>query len=68
MLRKLNLRNLTFKKVFFSGEISKFSDSFMSGTNATYIENLYNNWLVNPKSVPASWDAYFHNEAKDLPV
>ena len=62
------MKNLTFKKVFFTGEMTKFSDSFMSGTNAIFIENLYEKWSNDPKSVPASWDAYFHNEARGLPV
>jgi 2-oxoglutarate dehydrogenase E1 component len=57
---------LNTKKVFYKGELSKFSHSFLGATNATYIESLYKSWLADPKSVPASWDAYFHNDARDL--
>ena len=66
MLRKLQLRALHVKKIFNKGELTKFNESFLGGTNATYIENLYNNWIDDPKSVHASWDAYFRNEARDM--
>jgi 2-oxoglutarate dehydrogenase E1 component len=54
------------KKAFFKSELNQFSHSFLSGTNANYIENLYDSWLQDPNSVPASWNAYFHNDAREL--
>lgn len=43
-----------------------YNESFMNGTNAIYIENLYANWIKNRSSVPASWNAYFTNITKNL--
>jgi 2-oxoglutarate dehydrogenase E1 component len=43
-----------------------YNESFMNGTNAIFIENLYANWLKNRTSVPASWNAYFTNITKNL--
>ena len=28
---------------------------------------MYNKWLADNKSVHSSWDAYFHNDANNLP-
>ena len=33
--------------------------SFLSGTNAAFIEGLYAQYLANPDSVDAGWRAYF---------
>src|ERR1700761_8350160 len=33
--------------------------SFLSGTNAQFVESLYAQYLENPDSVDASWRAYF---------
>ena len=33
--------------------------SFLNGTNAAYIEQMYAAWLANPASVDAGWQAYF---------
>src|SRR5580700_8011859 len=33
--------------------------SFLSGTNAAFIEGLYSQYLANPESVDAGWRAYF---------
>lgn len=41
--------------------------SFLSGTNTHYAEAMYQAWKENPKSVHASWRAYFEGEAKGLP-
>ena len=35
------------------------SDSYLSGTAGTYLEEMYESWVKDPKSVHASWDAYF---------
>jgi 2-oxoglutarate dehydrogenase E1 component len=44
-----------------------FSESFINGTNANYVEALYNEWL-NGGKVHSSWAAYFQNVEKDLDV
>jgi hypothetical protein len=36
-------------------------DSFLSGSNSLYVEQMYDNWLQDPKSVHISWAAYFTN-------
>lgn len=38
---------------------SSVDESHLSGTAAPYIEEMYESWTVDPKSVHASWDAYF---------
>ncbi|KAK6009279.1 hypothetical protein OSTOST_25817, partial [Ostertagia ostertagi] len=37
------------------------SEPFMNATSSTYIEQMYSAWKADPKSVHASWDAYFRN-------
>ncbi|XP_066584804.1 2-oxoglutarate dehydrogenase, mitochondrial-like [Prorops nasuta] len=37
----------------------KSDDSFLSGTNANYLEELYRLWLQDPKSISESWNEYF---------
>ena len=66
MLRNLNLKSLNVKKVFSNGELKRFNESFLGATNANYLEKLYLEWQEDPKSVHASWDAYFTNEARDM--
>ncbi|XP_018413926.1 PREDICTED: 2-oxoglutarate dehydrogenase-like, mitochondrial isoform X2 [Nanorana parkeri] len=34
-------------------------EPFLSGTNSSYVEEMYYAWLENPKSVHQSWDAFF---------
>ncbi|CCH61431.1 hypothetical protein TBLA_0E03770 [Henningerozyma blattae CBS 6284] len=36
-------------------------DSFLSTSNAPYIEEMFENWKNDPTSVHSSWDAYFRN-------
>ncbi|CAJ0602086.1 unnamed protein product [Cylicocyclus nassatus] len=36
-------------------------EPFMNGTSSVYIEQMYESWKADPKSVHASWDAYFRN-------
>ncbi|XP_050540620.1 2-oxoglutarate dehydrogenase complex component E1 isoform X3 [Daktulosphaira vitifoliae] len=36
-------------------------EQFLNGTSASYIEEMYNAWLADPKSVNVSWDAFFKN-------
>src|ERR1051325_1682987 len=33
--------------------------SFLNGTNAAYVEQMYAAWQADPNSVDASWQAYF---------
>src|SRR3954468_13603443 len=33
--------------------------SFLNGTNASYVEQMYAAWAADPNSVDASWQAYF---------
>ncbi|KAK6029225.1 putative oxoglutarate dehydrogenase, E1 component [Ostertagia ostertagi] len=37
------------------------SEPFMNATSSMYIEQMYDAWKADPKSVHASWDAYFRN-------
>lgn len=34
-------------------------ESFMSGSNSVYVEEMYRAWLKNKESVHKSWDVYF---------
>ncbi len=36
-----------------------FSNSYLFGGNAPYVEELYEAYLLNPGSVPDNWRAYF---------
>ncbi|OHC75170.1 MAG: 2-oxoglutarate dehydrogenase E1 component [Rhodospirillales bacterium RIFCSPLOWO2_12_FULL_58_28] len=40
-------------------------DSFLTGTNATYIAELYSRYLKNPSSVDNSWQAFFADLGDD---
>ena len=33
--------------------------SFLNGTNAAYVEQMYAAWLANPSSLDETWQAYF---------
>ncbi|CAK4069187.1 unnamed protein product [Aphanomyces euteiches] len=35
------------------------SETFLSGTNNVYVEEMYKTWTKDPKSVHKSWDVYF---------
>src|SRR5437879_8389248 len=48
-------------------------NSYLYGANASFIEDLYEKYLVNPQSVPEAWREYFDriqvlpgNPAKDV--
>lgn len=58
ILSKQTHNLLNIPRRYFS-EIAKFQNSFLSTTNIEYIENLYENWLVDKKSVSPSFAAYF---------
>ncbi|XP_037827006.1 2-oxoglutarate dehydrogenase, mitochondrial-like isoform X2 [Lucilia sericata] len=42
---------------------SAAAEPFANGTTASYVEEMYNNWLRDPTSVHTSWDAYFRNNS-----
>ena len=42
---------------------TKETDSFLTGTNAVYAEEMHRAWLKDPSSVHASWAAYFKSLA-----
>uniref|UniRef100_K3WND9 2-oxoglutarate dehydrogenase, mitochondrial n=1 Tax=Globisporangium ultimum (strain ATCC 200006 / CBS 805.95 / DAOM BR144) TaxID=431595 RepID=K3WND9_GLOUD len=35
------------------------SETFLTGTNNAYVEEMYDSWKTNPQSVHKSWDVYF---------
>lgn len=42
------------------------NDSFINGTSAIYVEQMYHSWRKDSKSVHMSWDSYFSNVEKGL--
>ena len=42
-------------------------ESYLSGSSGTYVEEMYEAWSYDPKSVHASWDAYFRGGAYQSP-
>jgi len=45
------------------------NDSFLSGSTANYIDEMYLQWKQDPKSVHVSWQVYFKNmESGDMPI
>lgn len=34
-------------------------ESFLSGSNSAYVDEMFESWSRDPTSVHASWDAYF---------
>ena len=50
----------TLQKNWMRNSVRVFSqDNFLSGQNANYIDSMYSQWQSDPKSVHASWNAYF---------
>ena len=43
------------------------AESFLSGSSSVYVEEMYEAWSYDPKSVHASWDAYFRGGAYQSP-
>jgi len=37
----------------------ELSESFLDGTSSSYIEDMYNSWKKDPKSVHSSWASFF---------
>ena len=46
---------------------SKLTETFLSGTSAAYLEDLYLDWLDDPSSVNPSWAAYFRGLSAGAP-
>ena len=42
-------------------------ESYLSGSSGSYVEEMYEAWAYDPKSVHASWDAYFRGGAYQSP-
>ena len=43
------------------------SEAFLNGSSTAYIEEIYNAWLSDPKSVHKSWDIYFRTNSIQQP-
>ena len=43
------------------------NESYLSGTSGAYVEEMYEAWSYDPKSVHASWDAYFRGDSYQAP-
>ncbi len=41
--------------------LKRLSESFLDGTSATYIDDMYLVWKKDPSKVHASWDSYFRS-------
>lgn len=41
--------------------LRQLSETFLNGTNAAYVEEMYEAWKVDPKTVHVSWAAFFKN-------
>ena len=42
-------------------------ESFLSGSNSAYVDEMFDAWSRDPSSVHASWDAYFRGVAYTPP-
>ena len=42
-------------------------ESYLSGTSGAYVEDMFESWAHDPKSVHASWDAYFRGGSYQAP-
>ena len=50
----------------FDRKSPEYINSFLSGSNADYLETLLENYLENPNSVDSSWKAFFSKENNPL--
>ena len=50
-----------------SSNMATLTESFLNGTSAEYVEQMYQAWLQNPASVHVSWQAYFNQVEKGKP-
>jgi len=42
-------------------------ESYLSGTSGIYVEDMFDQWSVDPKSVHPSWDSYFRTGSYQAP-
>eukprot|EP00871_Galdieria_phlegrea_P003332 jgi/Galph1/39/GphlegSOOS_G4802.1 len=49
-----------------SGSKLDLSESFLSGTSAAVLEDMYNRWKSDPSSVDATWSQFFSNLDKQV--
>lgn len=42
-------------------------ESFLNGTSATYVEEMYEAWKVDPTTVHKSWDVFFRRTDEGMP-
>jgi 2-oxoglutarate dehydrogenase E1 component len=50
------------KRVFSSAQLEYHeNESFLSGSNSVYVEQMYENYKMDPNSVHKSWRSYFEN-------
>lgn len=52
---------------FLAGTRLDPSESFLTGANATVLEDMYERYLVDPSKVQPSWVAFFRNLEADVP-
>mmetsp|Transcript_23707 Transcript_23707/g.46691 ORF Transcript_23707/g.46691 Transcript_23707/m.46691 type:complete len:97 (-) Transcript_23707:69-359(-) len=50
-----------------TAEYRDHSRSFLSGSNAVFIDSMFEQWAADPKSVHPSWDAYFRTDQYQAP-
>ncbi|MDR3735311.1 MAG: hypothetical protein P4L10_07220 [Acidobacteriaceae bacterium] len=64
--KRLQVRALTALANSSKRSMLSGSDTFMNGANIGYAEQMYEDWKKDPKTVHASWDAYFTNLARGV--
>ncbi len=42
-------------------------EGYLSATNSSYVDEMYESWARDPKTVHASWDAYFRGAGFQAP-
>ncbi|XP_065652438.1 2-oxoglutarate dehydrogenase complex component E1 isoform X2 [Hydra vulgaris] len=47
---------------FYASSVS--AEPFINGTSGSYVEEMYESWQADPKSVHKSWDVFFRNAQK----
>lgn len=62
-----NRRTIRWSSSGIQSEAPSAEESFLSGTNSVYIEQMHAQWSVNPASVHSSWDSYFRNIENGVP-
>jgi 2-oxoglutarate dehydrogenase E1 component len=48
--------------------LRNLSETFLDGTSANYVEEMYDQWLKDPASVHSSWASYFKNVESGAPL